>query len=121
MTSKQKVALGAGIGGVAGAGAGLGLVLGFEPASISSFLSEAASNEIAKAGFFFVVAAWIHSNRVRNEIAKNFQSLTDAINNAANALRNDLEAQSRILANHSVRLDNLEKQTNIQNQGEANA
>lgn len=107
---------------VAGFGAGFAYVANLDPSTVVGFMSDAAASEITRAGFFFLVAAWIHSGRMKKEIKANFVSLTDAINNVAVALRKDLEAQAIILANHGLRLENLEK-TKLQpeNKGEANA
>lgn len=90
---------------------------GLDISEIANVLSSAAQSEISRSGFFFLLAAWIHSGRVKNEIAKNFVSLTAAINNVATTLRDDLNAQSKILANHGKRLENLEKEIKPESQG----
>lgn len=71
-----------------------------ERESVTKFFSDAASNEITQAGFFFSVAAWIHAGRVKKEIKSNFEGLTLAINNVAQSFRDDLRI-------HGARLDNL--------------
>lgn len=78
----------------------MGADAGIDQEVIRSFLGEAASNQITQAGFFFTLAAWLHSGRVKKEIKSNFASLTEALNNLADSLREDLK-------NHSSRLDNL--------------
>lgn len=96
---------------------------------VTSFFSQASQSQIAQAGFFFTLAAWIHSGRVKKEISKNFGALTAAINNVATTstaainnvattLSDELKSQAKILANHGQRLETLESK-NI-NQGEAN-
>lgn len=83
--------------------------LGVDSDTIRSFLGEAASNQITQAGFFFTLAAWLHSGRVKKEIKLNFIDLTSAINNVAESLREDLK-------NHSNRLDNLTNRVkNVEN------
>lgn len=93
------------IGGAGVVGALIFMIVGTDPSMISQealkhFLGEAAQNQITQAGFFFTLAAWLHSGRVKKEIKSNFASLTEAINNVAESLRQDLK-------NHSNRLDNL--------------
>lgn len=82
------------IGVTLGVGSILTLLYSLDPTSIAKLMSEAANSQIAQAGFFFTLAAWIHAGRVKKEIAANFQLVTDAINNVAVALRQDLSAQS---------------------------
>jgi len=69
---------------------------------IGSFVSATANSQIAQAGFFFTLAAFIHSGRVRKEIASNFQGLTAAITQLGNNLTDQLKL-------HAERLDKLEK------------
>ena len=120
MESKHKKALGvgAGVGVGTGIGAGIYVLLGGSDLSqILNLASSAASSQIAQAGFFFTVAAWIHSGRVKREISKNFSSITDAINNVATALREDLQKHGERLDKLDKRVENLEKVK----QGGANA
>ena len=92
--------------------ASLGLVLaGFigvdvDPNKVSKIFSETAQNQIAQAGFFFTLAAYIHSGRVKKEIKSNFEALTTAINQVAEAFREDLKK-------HSERLDNLASRVEV--------
>lgn len=106
---------------MAGFGAGLATILNMDAAIVVGYLSDAAASEVTRAGFFFLMAAWIHSGRVKKEISKNFTSLTAAIDNVAVAFRKDLQSHAIILANHGLRLENLEKQKEQPKQGEANA
>lgn len=64
------------------------------PETVSRLFGEAANNQIIQAGFFFTIAAFIHSGQVKREIKANFASLTDAINNVAASLREDLRSHS---------------------------
>lgn len=107
MTERHKLGMAAGV--TAGVGTGLGILLGIEPESIVNFLSQAANSQIAQFGFFFTLAAWMHSGRVKKEIKLNFIALTDAINNVALTLRRDLDLQKEILENHSLRIHTLEE------------
>lgn len=76
--------------GLTGAGI-LGVIGSIDPNTILSYVSETASNQIVRAGFFFTVAAWLHSSRVKKEIAKNFAGLTEAITNLGIALGTRLD------------------------------
>jgi hypothetical protein len=93
--------------GVVG-GTGLGYLIISNPEPFIQGLISTANSQIAQAGFFFAVAAWIHSGRVNKEISKNFSSITEAINNVANALRMDLKKHGERLDNLSDRVQTLE-------------
>jgi len=97
------------IGLAAGVSTGVGFLWGVDPELVKHFLSETAQSQIAQAGFFFTMAAWLHAGRVKKEIGRNFEALTAALNSMATALRKDLDGHREILANHGTRLDNLEK------------
>ena len=98
-------------------------LIGLDIAGFTGVLSAVAQSQIAQMGFFFTLAAWVHSGRVKKEIALHFASLTQAINNVANSLERELAQQSKTLANHGKRLETLENVTLKEkpNQGEANA
>jgi len=116
---KKAVSVGAGVGVSAGLGSAALVLTGVaDPASILNFLSTVASSQIAQAGFFFTVAAWIHSGRVKTEISKHFSSITDAINNVATALREDLQKHGERLDKIDKRVENLEIKIN---KGDASA
>ncbi len=100
--SKKAIGLAVGVSGSAG------VLWGLDPEMVKHFLSETAQSQIAQAGFFFTVAAWLHAGRVKKEIGKNFTGLTNAISDVSTAFRQDLEELRKILVNHSNRLDNLE-------------
>lgn len=126
VTENSKISVGTTAGLAAGLATGLGIILGIDPENLLRFFSDVVANQIAQAGFFFTMAAWIHSSRVKKEIAKNFSSVTDAINNVALALRNDLETHGKRLDNLSNRVDHLDKdletfKLQILNTGESNA
>jgi hypothetical protein len=97
----------------------IGMTAGFDidKEQVSAFLGETASNQIAQAGLFFTIAAWLHAGRVKKEIKDNFSSLTTAINGVAAAFKEDLKKHSEILENLSTRVDMLEKK----HKGESNA
>ncbi len=97
-------------------GSVLGFFYGLDPDTVARYAGEIATSQIAHAGFFFTLAAWIHANTVKKEIATQFNSVTEAINNVAIALRLDLSAQGdRIggletgLGKLSSRVDTLEQ------------
>lgn len=79
-----------------------------ETETLLNFLSEASRNQITQAGFFFTMAAWLHSGRVKKEIKENFKGLTDSIDNVAKAFKEDLKAHSERLDNLSRRVHSLE-------------
>lgn len=88
-----------------------------DPSHILTWVSEAASNQITQAGTYFLIAAWIHSGRVKKEIKSNFASLTAAIDNVSKTFQDDLKehrdilmSHGEILANLVPRVDTLEKE-----------
>jgi len=100
-------------------GAGVGALFGADPEQLVLILSKTAQSQIAQAGFFFALAAWIHSGKVRKSIDANFGILTTAINNVALTLREDLKKQAEILADYGQRIETVEK--TINGKGEKNA
>lgn len=70
--------------------------------TILSFLGEASRNQVVHSGFFFTLAALLHAKQVRKEIATQFSTISLALNNVADALKQDL-------VKHSERLDRVEK------------
>ncbi len=89
---KPKIALGAiGLGGGTVAAISYGVV----PDHALSFLSEAASHQVTQNLFYFALAAWIHSGRVRKEI----RFLTQSISDLGAALRQDFSALSNRVGN----------------------
>ncbi len=77
---------------------------------IVDFIGGALSHQITIDTIAFGVAAWIHSGRVKKEIASQFSQITlhmqsgiDSINMVATVLRNDLQLQSEMTG--SLRAD----------------
>lgn len=77
--------------------------------SIIGVLSQASQSQFAQAGFFFMLAAFIHSGRMKKEIRFNFQGLSDSIDRVSVALKEDLRR-------HGERLDAFNAQ--VLGQGE---
>ncbi len=108
------------VGTIAGALVGFAAALmnksGFyaeiDPSALSGVLSEASQSEMAKYLFLFTIAAWIHSGRVKTEIAKSFDTLIQSINSLGSALRQDLEQQREILKSHAKLLEDHSKKIN---------
>lgn len=98
----NKVATGTAIAGI---GAIVGMLFGVDPEVITKFLSTTAQSQIAQAGFFFTMAAWLHSGRVKKSIGENFQILTTAIDNVAKTLSEDLKKQAELLESHAELLN----------------
>lgn len=99
---------------VACAGLLVGFTQGISPDQtepLVKFFSEAAQNQITQAGFFFTMAAWLHSGRVKKEIRENFMALTISIDKVADAFREDLKAQGNRVDNLASRVSDLEKIT----------
>jgi len=95
---------------ISGLTAGFATEAGPDPETLKSFLSETAQSQIAQAGFFFTIAAWLHAGRVKKEIKSNFETLTTAINKVADAFREDLKVQREMLDNLKTRVQTLESQ-----------
>lgn len=93
------------LGGTVGFTAGSDVV---DYSQVSQLFSDASQNQIAQAGFFFTLAAWIHSGRVKKEISSNFAALTLAINQVAEAFREDLKKHGDRLDNLASRVETLE-------------
>lgn len=102
-----------GLGIAVGVSSSVGFLWGMDPELVKSFLSETAQSQVAQAGFFFTLAYWLHAGRVKKEISKSFTALIAAIDSVSQALRKDLEAQQKLLADHGKRLETLEKQKPI--------
>lgn len=96
-------------------GAGVLTMLGiFGPEhseEVTKVLSQTAQSQMAQAGFFFTLAAWLHAGRVKKEIRTNFESLTVAITQVAEAFRSDLKAHGQRLDNLANRVESLEERT----------
>lgn len=97
-----------------------GIALGLDSVAVTEKFSSVINSQIAQAGFFFTLAAWIHSGRVKKEIKAQFEPLTAAINGVREALRQDLESQSKRISgieigvvNLTSRVDSLEKTRGI--------
>lgn len=74
--------------------------------AVLEFLRDADRVTVVHYGFLFLVAAFIHAKQVRKEIALQFTAVSAALNNVADALKQDL-------AKHSQRLDNIEKDVTV--------
>lgn len=96
---------------------GVALFYGLDPEYFLKFFGAALNNQIAQAGIAFTFAAWIHSGRVKKEISSQFTYVTEAINNVATALRQDLAAHAVQISEIkdgfielNIRVEYLEKQ-----------
>lgn len=98
MTKRNKVAT-----GIAGS---LGVIWSFAiglvtPELLLSVLSQVFHNQIAQAGFFFTLAAWIHGKQVRNEIKAQLSPIAKALEELGVNIKNDMDK-------HNERLEKLE-------------
>jgi hypothetical protein len=91
-------------GGIMASFSVLGYQLFENPEAVAKLFGDVAHSQIAQAGFFFTVAAWLHAGRVKKEISLNFTHLTDAINKVSDAFRADLSKHSETLKNQSTEL-----------------
>lgn len=86
-----------------------GYIWTVDPNTLVQNMSVVAQNQIAQAGFFFTLAAWIHSGRVKKEIKDSFSSLTEALNSLSDALRKELKIHTDQLSDHAIKLDKLKE------------
>ncbi len=77
-----------------------------------SIFGPVIQSQIAQAGFFFTMAAIIHSSRVKKEIRANFEPLTEAIKRLADNLAADLKAQSERIGGVEKKIDHLDSRLN---------
>lgn len=63
--------------------------------AISEMANQALSHQVTQFSIAFTIAAWIHASQVKKEIANRMSNVTEAINNVALALRDDLTKQSK--------------------------
>jgi hypothetical protein len=91
-------------------GGGLGVLYGIDPVSFMQHASDVANNQIAQAGFFFMLAAFIHAGRVKAEIKNAFVSLTGSIDALGATLSNQLEDHANKLSDHEKKLASLASQ-----------
>lgn len=77
------------------------------PTLVQAF-SDTAQSEIAQAGFFFTIAALLHSGRMKKEIRLNFEALTISIDKVAKAFHDDLKHHSEKIDGLSHRVSSLE-------------
>lgn len=84
-----------------------GVLYGINPQAFMQHASDIANNQIAQAGFFFTLAAFIHAGRVKTEIRAAFSSLTDSINSLGTTLSQQLKNHESMLSDHKEKLDKL--------------
>lgn len=65
-----------------------------EPEQVFGLFSAALQSQVTQFGIAFAMAAWIHSGRMKKEIASQLSGITAALNNLGSALREDLKRQS---------------------------
>lgn len=74
---------------------------------LQDLVGQALSHQVSQFGIAFVIAAWVHANQVKKEISGQMGLVTEAINNVATALRQDLAVQSDRIGNVEKKLINL--------------
>ncbi len=60
------------------------------PDVIQDWAQKAMSHQFTQMTIAFMAASWLHSGRVKKEIKQAFVGLTDAIDNVANKVTNEL-------------------------------
>lgn len=64
---------------------------------LTSILGNALNSQVSQFGIAFLLAAWVHSGRVKKEIKSQMSLAIEAVNNVGDMLKKDLQAQgSRI-------------------------
>lgn len=76
--------------------------------ALISLFSSAAQSQIAQMGFFFTLAAWLHSGRVKKEIRANFDGFSLALDKVVGSIREDLKCQDEVLDNIKTRVGTIE-------------
>lgn len=67
--------------------------------SIGNMIGPVFSHQMTQAGLAFTIAAWFHSGRVKSEIRSQSVLISEAFNNLAQALRQDMNnLNSRVTA-----------------------
>lgn len=80
---------------------------------IGTLLGHAVQSQVAQFSFSFGLAAWIHSGRVKKEIAAQLSGIKDAVKDLSAALRQDLEKQSERIGKLEDRVGRIEPKQNI--------
>lgn len=73
---------------------------------ILDYLKEPDRLQVIHYGGLFLLAAFMHARQVRKEIQLQFVAVSAALNNVADALKQDLKS-------HSTRLDNIENDVKL--------
>jgi hypothetical protein len=84
-----------------------GFAYSVDPNILVQHMSMVAQSQIAQAGFFFTLAAWLHAGRVKKEINDSFSTLITSLDNLGDALRKELKIHADQLASHRLMLDKL--------------
>ena len=69
-----------------------------DPEVVQSFVSDALSKQVTQFSIAFAMAAWIHANKVKKEIAAQGEGFRKVLLDIVSALRQDLTAQQETLA-----------------------
>lgn len=81
----------------------LAWITSIDPEGALNFVSGAMQSQIAQYVTAFSIAAWIHSGRMKKEIALQVGGIKEALQDLGAALREDLKRQSE-------RIEKLEKE-----------
>ncbi len=87
-------------------------LLALDPEFFKQFLNDAAQSQVATFTVAFGLAAWIHSGRVKKEIASQLSGITLALGNVAEALKQDLASQSKRITLVEEKQEEIEKLIN---------
>lgn len=89
------------------------------PDVVMPLVGQIMQQQVTQFGIAFSLAAWIHSGRVKKEIASQLNGIRTAVNDLAAALRQDLVAQSERISKIETRVSRIEskpKKTSDENQ-----
>lgn len=77
--------------------------------TIQIFLSAALTHQVTQFTFAFSIAAWIHSGRMKKEIASQVIGIKNSIDGVTMALKDEILNQSSRIGYIEKRVENLEK------------
>lgn len=78
-------------------------------ANVSDLISAGLGHQVTQFTVAFGIAAYIHSGRVKKEIASQMGGITDAIDRMSDALKKELADHSERITKLTTRVDVLEK------------
>lgn len=81
----------------------------FDPEFITGWAEKLFSHQFTQMTMAFMAASWLHSGRVKKEIKAAFAGLTDAIDNVADKVTNELAGIKGEIKHLDGRVEYIEK------------